>query len=527
VSAGGSLQRRAAWLDLDERQWGRATMRPLRHMTAIRPRVLVVDDDPSFLSIVEDVLSERGFDVISHSEPRRVLEQLPAGDLEVAVLDLVMPQMDGLELTRALRQRSPATQIVILTGQADLSSAVEGIHEGVFDYLQKSTLQLERLDRVVQRACERFRLLRDNQVLFARTQEANRLLQALHHINTELTAEHRTDRLLDLLVLHAKEVTGAQCARAVLFRRESGLLIETAAGDGGDAIRGARLHPGEGLAALALETDRPVVADRPKQHPRYSHRSDELPSGDSAFLALPLRHGAVHGALLVGGRSKGFEPEQAELLLSLARQAAVAIERAREHERSENFFTHVSELLVSVLDRLDLFYPGHSRAVAALADMVTRRLGMGDAERRNVHFGALLHDIGKIMVDPALLSAEDSLTAEQFRMLRRHPVLGMELLRPITVFEGILPIVHAHHEHFDGKGYPIGLAGEDIPLGARVVAVAESFDAMTRERPHGSRRTPEEALAELERCAGTQFDPRVVRLFVAEYKRHFLTEASS
>ena len=93
------------------------------------------------------------------------------------------------------------------------------------------------------------------------------------------------------------------------------------------------------------------------------------------------------------------------------------------------------------------------------------------------------------------------------------------MLRPITLWEDILPIIHGHHERWDGRGYPAGLAGEDIPLGARVVAVADVFDAMTRKTPYGPSRTPGEALAELEAFAGTQFDPRVVRLFVAEYRR--------
>jgi len=104
--------------------------------------------------------------------------------------------------------------------------------------------------------------------------------------------------------------------------------------------------------------------------------------------------------------------------------------------------------------------------------------------------------------------------------MREHPALGLKILRPITLWEDILPIIHAHHERWDGKGYPTGLGGEDIPLGARIVSVVESFDAMTRRKPYGRPRTPEEGLAELEACAGTQFDPRIVRLFVAEYRRH-------
>ena len=104
-------------------------------------------------------------------------------------------------------------------------------------------------------------------------------------------------------------------------------------------------------------------------------------------------------------------------------------------------------------------------------------------------------------------------------LIQKHPVLGMEMLKPIWVLQDILPIVHAHHERWDGSGYPLGLSGDAIPQGARVVAVAEAFDAMSHKTPHGEQRTPEQALAELERCAGTQFDPQLVRLFVAEFRQ--------
>jgi HD-GYP domain-containing protein (c-di-GMP phosphodiesterase class II) len=142
---------------------------------------------------------------------------------------------------------------------------------------------------------------------------------------------------------------------------------------------------------------------------------------------------------------------------------------------------------------------------------------MGDEERGHVHFAALLHDIGKILVDPTVLKAE-TITQEGFRAMQQHPALGVQLLKPISLWEDVLPLIHAHHERWDGKGYPRGLAGEDIPLGARVIAIADAFDAMIRNTPHGKHRTPEQGLAELEKFSGTQFDPNIVPLFVAEYR---------
>jgi putative nucleotidyltransferase with HDIG domain len=292
-----------------------------------------------------------------------------------------------------------------------------------------------------------------------------------------------------------------------------------------EAVKGARLQAGEGLARAAAESGEPVVASLAKQDPRYSPRCDDLRTRLPGYLAAPMRLGAVTGALVVAGRGEGeYSSEDQQLLFALARQGAAALQNAVAQEQSINFFTHVSDILISCLETMDVFYPGHSRGTAALADMVTRRLGLSDAERRSVHYAALLHDIGKVMVDPAVLHSTGPIDEKGRMAMREHPALGIQLLKPITLWEDILPMIHSHHERWDGGGYPMGHRGEDIPLGARVIAVAESFDAMTRKTPHGKHRTTDEGLAELERCGGTQFDPRIVRLFVAEYRerRHHI-----
>ncbi|HEY5908043.1 MAG TPA: HD domain-containing phosphohydrolase [Vicinamibacteria bacterium] len=365
-------------------------------------------------------------------------------------------------------------------------------------------------------------LLRENRALLERLSESNRLLRALAEIGAELTGEAYLDRILARLVAAAKELTGASAGRALLFASSSGetVVVEGAAGDEAETVRGTRLQPGEGIAAQVAERGEALTLGRAAEHPSYSHRCDQIRSSGESLLCVPLCHGEVRGALsLAGGPAEGFSPLHAELATSLARHAAVAVASARHHERAVNFFTHTCEMLVSFLEHMDVHYPGHSRAVAALADMITRRLGLPDEERRNVHFAALLHDIGKVMVDPAVLRHQGLLSPEAWARLGMHPTFGIELLRPITLWEGILPAVQSHHERWDGQGYPRGLSGEQVPLGARIIAVADAFDAMTRN-PHKPSRSAEEALREIEACAGSHFDPRLARLFVAEYRQH-------
>ena len=487
-------------------------------------RVLVVDDEAQFRSLVTELLIDKGFDARAAPDARAALDLVADRSFGVAVLDLVMPGMGGIELAEKIKQVSPDTQILILTGQGDMGSAIDGLRHGVFDYLQKGDLDIPRLARAVSEAGERARLTRENRDLLTRLQESNRLLKALHDVAAGIAGEPHLDRVLDKLMIAARILCHAAAGRVLLFGRTSGddLFVTTGAGAGADALRGARLRPDESIAALVALENQAVVVSRPREHPRYSPRVDEMPPERPGLVCAPLRDGSVFGTVSVAGPEEGeFSTEDRDLLAILARQAAVGIDNALNHERSINFFTHTSDMLVSILDGMDTFYEGHSRAVARLADMVTRRLGLGDAERRNIHFGALLHDIGKIRVDQSILRAKVFDTEEQRREMMQHPTFGLQMLQPITMWEEVLPIVHGHHERWDGKGYPRGLAGEEISLGARIVAVAEVFDVMTRQTPHGPRRTIDEALAELERCAGTQFDPGLVPVFVAEYReRH-------
>jgi putative nucleotidyltransferase with HDIG domain len=492
----------------------------MRQMETPPPRVLVVDDDASFRSIVCRILEDKGYEAVAAGNDDEAGAQAATGTFSVAVVDLVMPGLGGLALGDRLKAVSPDTQVLILTGNPDMRSAIEGIHHGVFDYLEKSSIDVARLERSIQEAAGKSRLLKQNRELLQQLQEQNRLLRSLHEVTAGLAGEQHLDRVLAKVVDEAKSLSRAEAGRALLFERKGpdSLLIETGAGDGASTLTGVRLPLTESLLALAVETGGPVTVDFPVEHPRYSRRCDELPTSLPGLVCAPIVHSQVLGVLVVGGRRQPFTPAEGELLAVLGRHAGTGVENALQQERAINFFTHTSEILVSFLEQTDVYLRGHSRRVAALADMLTRRMGLSELERRNIHFGALLHDIGKITLDPALLKAQGGLTAEQLLPMRKHPASGVDLLRPIMMWEDVLPIIHGHHERWDGQGYPLGLSGEAIPLGARVVSVADAFDAMTRERPYGSRRTAEEALVEIETFAGTQFDPRIARLFVAEYR---------
>ena len=172
----------------------------------------------------------------------------------------------------------------------------------------------------------------------------------------------------------------------------------------------------------------------------------------------------------------------------------------------------IGALLAAASER-DRDARGHGERVTRYAVAIGQKLGMAEEELRNLKHAASLHDIGKIAISRRILNKLGRLTDKELNVMRRHASIAIRILERAEGLQGALPMIHYHHERFDGNGYPDGLAGEEIPLGARVIAVAETYDILTSDVPWRDALAHEEALGEIDRCTGTQFDPRVVKAF--------------
>lgn len=176
------------------------------------------------------------------------------------------------------------------------------------------------------------------------------------------------------------------------------------------------------------------------------------------------------------------------------------------------------EALRLAVDAKDSYTRNHSDRVSYYSVMIGKQLGLSGNDLETLKQGALFHDVGKIGIPDAILQKPGKLTDEEYDDIKNHPSIGAKILAPAKIFSDLIPMVLNHHERYDGKGYPIGLSGEDIPLMARIVCVADSFDAMTSDRSYRPRFTVIAALEEIEKCKGAQFDPLVVDAFMLSLK---------
>jgi putative nucleotidyltransferase with HDIG domain len=232
-----------------------------------------------------------------------------------------------------------------------------------------------------------------------------------------------------------------------------------------------------------------------------------------ALLRSPRqRLGVLH--LDRGPLQEPFTQDDFCLADAIAASVAVGIESALLIENHRSLFLNTVTALARAVEMRDLHTGNHTQRVAAYALLLARELGLSSAEYRQIQIGTPLHDIGKIAIDDAILRKPGRLTEAEFEIMKTHTVKGAAILQSIAGLAPMIPIIRNHHERWDGSGYPDGLAGEQISRLARIVAVADAFDAMTSERPYRAGMSTAAAFAELTRCSGTHFDPACVAAFL-------------
>jgi len=272
---------------------------------------------------------------------------------------------------------------------------------------------------------------------------------------------------------------------------------------------------GRGLSGAVAETRRPELVSDARADARVMFSPLEDLSVTTSLMAAPLVvQNQLLGVLLVGRLGAGrFSDQEFQTFQLFASQAAVACWQAQQRERERALYRASVEALAVTVDARDPYTYNHSRNVARYARLLAEAMGLSPEEVEQVELAGLLHDIGKVGVPDRILRKPGELTADEWKLMRRHSWLGAQILATHPELQSVVPLVRSHHERWDGQGYPAGLEGDEIPLGAAIIGLADAFDTMTSDRPYRRAMPVSQAVEELERGSGTQFHPQVVAAF--------------
>ncbi len=469
-----------------------------------RSRLLVVDDEEDITAVLGDILAEQGYLVEIARDGDEAWDKVRADPFDAVITDLKMPRMGGLELLRRVKDAGLPSVVIIMTGFATVETAIESLKIGAYDYILKP-FKVSELLQVVARALEKIRLEAEN--LHLREQ------LSLLRLSEAVASSLALDEVLAIVVEAALKEVQADGVE-LLFRPPGSPEFSRRLGLGPDGA----LPPVLGNPRL-LEANLASAAHLQITGKALGGLLDPTASGQMrTLLSVPLRRGGqVLGMLnAYSSRSrKAFLPREEKALVVLGDRAATSLENALLFADLENTFRQTIQGLALALETKDAYTHGHSENVTRLCEVTAAQMGLDSGFCATLRQAGVLHDIGKIGISSSILNKPGRLTAEEYEIIKSHPYLGRRILEPISFLKHVAPTVYHHHERWDGGGYPEGLAGEEIPLASRIMAVADTYDAMTSDRAYRQGLSHEVASAEIRRCSGAQFDPECARAFLA------------
>lgn len=472
--------------------------------------VLVVDDEPSILQSCTRVLERAGHHVAALGSGRSAIALFQERSFDLVLTDIMMPDIGGLELIQQFKALVPEATIVVITGYGTVETATEALRKGASGFLTKPFTPAELRSAVAE--------------AFAKGQATRDAIRAKAYepLTAQISGRRGTagsQDLLTLLTQSTRSATGADLA--ALFGQEDASGLATRAADGDrEAQRVALSGPFRTWLSQAVARSRSSVSWSTGDPAGDGMSLDDAVAetlGLRALMACPvLIHDQPYGALValrLSG-SRPFSDGDLAFLRIQAHQATAILEGERLHRELNAAYLSVVVSLANALEARDAYTSGHCERMATLGAQLAVRVGLNAGDVEAIRLGGVLHDIGKIGVPDAILLKAGSLTEEEREVIQRHTDIGFQIVEPIKGLRQVLPIIRHHHERFDGQGYPLGLRGEEIPIGARVLGVCDAFEAMTSTRPYRPALPRDETLDRLKKGVGTQFDPDILRAFL-------------
>jgi putative nucleotidyltransferase with HDIG domain len=469
-------------------------------------RLLIVDDERSICEILKQYLQIKGYTVFSARSAEDAVNIIKSERIDLVLSDIKMPGMSGVELLKWIREYNRVLPVLLTTGFPTLDSAIEALKLGAFDYLTKP-FHLEEIGEKIKRALINKQLEEENR-LFSK-------LVSLHEVTKIMTSTHEIKALTDKVLDFGVKISKASGGDLVIIDAFGSLSIVNASESPYDLeFFGQGIFPV--VSEWVVENGEPIIIVPGEKH-FGADRFPPLPPEIGSYIAFPLKTPKKTIGVLNFVRSHGVSPfshVDLEIVNVLASQAGISIENVNLYQDIRDNYLKTVRAFALAVEAKDQYTHGHSENVMKYTIVLAKHLGLSDTEIENVKYAGLLHDIGKIGISEFILNKPSRLTNIEFDEIKKHPALGAKIIADVPFLHPLVPFVLHHHEFYDGSGYPEGISGEEIPYGARILSVADVFEAMTSTRPYRKALSPEIAVQTLVAGKGKQFDPNMVDAFL-------------
>lgn len=482
----------------------------MEDMPRLNKRILVVDDYSPTRELIREALSQSSHYEISEAENGiEALERFRERHFDLVISDVMMPVMGGMELLNRLRDINPDTAVIMMTAQPAVDLTVSAMKKGAVDFLKKPFNIDDLLFKVhicLDQKSLRERVRPTTDIAEIQLNDKTRELSVHGHIydsfeNVEGDHDHVFQKVVDLSL---NVVEGEECA-LLLYDEDEGVFDPKIirSHDHGDYV-------GRTIPALRQIFDEVVT----KKEALMIHSSEHPQIAPSLICAPLMIRSNIFGILCIRKKANRelFTVKDLQYIVSLTKRASLNLENRILYESVYSNVLDTFKALIASVQLRDQYTEEHCFRATGLAVKIAESMHCSMKDIESVKIAGMLHDVGKIAIPDNVLLKTDRLTLEEFMIIKTHPDVGERILKPILLFDYERDIMLHHHERWDGKGYPEGLAGTDIPLLSRILAVADSFDAMTNNRPYRSAMSIADAVAELEKNKNTQFDGEIVEV---------------
>lgn len=490
-------------------------------------KILIVEDDILLSELLREFLHQLNHErVRACFSGKEAVAAVEEESFDCGFVDLRLPDMNGLRLLDLIKRQDPRLPIVMMSGYPTMTSTIEAMRKGASDFLTKP-FTLQDMALALERVTKERKLLLENlslqleiqardqlEMLNRELQEKIREQEQLFSISRELDSVRSSEDLYPRIVQVASRLTASREVGFFLMPpgQNSLMLVSDHGLDGHHD--GRRLIPVDGEhLKKTLNGESPVKVGLAEF---FGETGAKTWTPSAVRLSCwPLRiRGELFGFLAASnGEEKIFSQTEVRLLDFLIKKAALTIENMALYESLIGNFYGILKSLVNALEAKDLYTGKHSERVTRYALRIGGKLDCSATQMEALQTVGYLHDIGKIGIADSILNKPGSLTVEEYELVKRHPTIGDSIVSELGLSPEERAIIRHHHERWDGTGYPDGLAEEEIPLLARIVMVADAFDAMTSKRAYRNSMSRKEAVQELQRNKGKQFDADVVDAF--------------